>query len=143
MSTNEAPDLLSDTEHPPPAPAGLSPRGADLWTAVVARYGLRVDELALLAEACRTLGAADYIAAELSGQPLIVKGSMGQPAPHPLLGELRAHRSLFAAMLRQLKLPDQIEDETPRELSPTSRRAQHAANARWSQERARNAGGGK
>lgn len=62
---------------------------------------------------------------------------MGQPAPHPLLGELRAHRSQLAALLKQLNLPDELTDADAEvlPLSPTSERARKAANARWSREK--------
>lgn len=133
-------DLLTSTDKPPRPPTGLGKRGAKLWRDTLCRYELRVDELTILHEACRILGQIDYLADQLSGADLIVRGSMGQPAPHPFLAELRGCRSLLSQLVRQLKLPDDDGADEPAEMTPTSRRAQHAANARWSQERARTGG---
>lgn len=135
----ETPDLLTDPQAPPPPPPTLAgkPRAVELWSAVVARYALRQDELILLEQAARLLAVCDHLAQALAGEPLIVKGSMGQPAPHPLLGELRAHRSQLAALLRQLHLPDELTDADAEvvPLSPTSERARRAASARWAREK--------
>lgn len=140
LQPHELPAMLSDPADPPPAPPGLTHRGAALWTAVVARYELRIDDLIVLAESARVLELVDVLAGQLAkAESWVVKGSMGQPAPHPLLGELRSARVLLASLLRQLKLPDEIEDSTPVVETPTSIRARHASNARWNQERARNA----
>lgn len=132
--------LLTSTDKPPRPPTGLSARGKRLWRDTLARYELRVDELTILHEACRILGQIDYLADQLSGAELIVRGSMGQPAPHPFLAELRGCRSLLSQLIRQLKLPDDDEQDEPAEQTPQSRRAQKAANARWAQERARKSG---
>lgn len=130
-----SPELLTSVNKPPQTPKGLSPRGRKLWRDTLTRYELRVDEVALLHESCRVLGQIDFLAMQLDGAQLIVKGSMGQPAPHPLLAELRGCRALFAQLVRQLKLPDDDGEDEPAEQSPQSRRAQHAARARWAQER--------
>jgi hypothetical protein len=57
-----------------------------------------------------------------------VRGSQGQDVINPLISELRQHRSTLAALLRQLKLPD--DSASAAEARSTSARA--AANARWS-----------
>jgi hypothetical protein len=40
---------------------------------------------------------------------LTVKGSRGQPVAHPLLGELRMHRVVLRALVKQLSLPDPVD----------------------------------
>jgi hypothetical protein len=56
---------------------------------------------------------------------MTTKGSMGQLVIHPLIGELRAQRSARAALLRQLKLPDDASGEV------ATNQNRDAANASW------------
>ncbi|WP_151524140.1 hypothetical protein [Serinicoccus kebangsaanensis] len=138
------PDLLTDPEQPPPPPPTLAgkPRALDLWQAVTSRYALRADELVVLEQACRMLAVCDHLAEALAGQPLVVEGSMKQPAPHPLLPELRAHRSQLAALLRQLHLPDELApagEDGGNEGASVSELARKAARARWDKHAAQKA----
>jgi hypothetical protein len=89
-----------------PAPKGLGRQGRKLWRDVVSEYELRVDELVLLENACRTVDKIEFLEAGMAGEPLIVKGSMGQEREHPLLSETRQQRSYLNRTLAQLKLPD-------------------------------------
>jgi hypothetical protein len=63
----------------------------------------------------------------MAGQPLTVKGSMGQEREHPLLSEIRQQRLTLARLLKQLELPDDVA-------APASRTAEGRAlaRARWS-----------
>jgi hypothetical protein len=61
----------------------------------------------------------------MEGQPLVVKGSMGQEREHPLLSEARQQKGLMARLLAQIKLPD---EQLP---SIRTEQARHAAHARW------------
>jgi hypothetical protein len=63
----------------------------------------------------------------MSGQPLYMKGSMGQSVINPIVPELRQHRATLAALLKHLKLPDELVER------PDSRAvaARRAAQARW------------
>jgi hypothetical protein len=136
-------EMLTSVDNPPEPPPGLSDRGRSFWEAVVGRYELRVDELELLREACRVLGTIDRLAAELSTQQMVVRGSQGQDVANPLLQEIARNRQLLLSHMRALKLPDGDDDGADaRPLSPTSLRAQRAAQARWSRERATNAARG-
>jgi hypothetical protein len=98
-----------------------------MWKRVVSAYKLRPDEVFVLESACRT---ADWIArleASMEGQPLVVKGSMGQDREHPLLSEARQQRALLARLLAQLKLPE--EGSMVQETAAT--KARKAAMSRW------------
>lgn len=111
----------------PKPPTSLSDAGKALWSSVVAKYDLRVDELAVLEAACKT---ADMIATldkewDALGKPFLTRGSMGQDVIHPLIGERRAQQAAQAALFRQLKLPD---DATP---GAATNPARAAANSRW------------
>jgi len=111
----------------PPAPTALGARGRKLWRAITAQYELRLDELVLLEEACRTLDDVERLRLALVGADLLVLGSAGQQRAHPLLGELRASRALLAQHFRQLGLPD-LDAEVAK---PKSAPHQRAARARW------------
>lgn len=93
-----------------------------------------MDELIVLEQAARTLDLVEVLRAELTGADLVVRVSQGQPAAHPLLGELRQARGLLAQHFRRLGFND-VDDEG-RDLP--SARHQRSAQARW----ARRAPGG-
>src|SRR5690625_3622850 len=88
------------------APKGLKAAGAALWRKVVDMYELRPDELVTLEKACRASDRITLMEEELDASPLMVKGSMGQPAVNPLVSEIRAHEAQVASLLARLKLPD-------------------------------------
>jgi|SRR5882757_485626 len=110
------------------APAGLNVAGVALWDGICGKYELRADEAAVLADACKTSDMIAVMEAGLEGQPLMVKGSQGQQVINPLISELRQYRSARAALLRQLKLPDENSTDQGGALSAKNRAA---ANARW------------
>lgn len=107
-----------------PAPKGLDKRGRKFWRDVVSDYELRPDELVLLESACKCIDLIDNLEAGMAGQPLTVKGSMGQEREHPLLSEARQQRALLNRTLVQLKLPDDAAGA-----KPNPHRA--AAQSRW------------
>ena len=112
-----------------PTPAKLGKAGAKVWRQVTEQYDLRSDELRVLEDACREMDLIDRLERELEDADTIVHGSQGQPVINPLISEQRQHRATLAALLRQLKLPDEngmSEEET------RSTQARAAANARWS-----------
>jgi hypothetical protein len=108
------------------APKSLSSAGKALWDGVVAKYDLRVDELAVLEAACKT---ADMIATldkqwDELGKPFLTRGSMGQDVIHPLIGERRAQQAAQAALLGRLKLPDVAAN-------PAVNAQREGGNTRW------------
>ncbi|GAA4123294.1 hypothetical protein GCM10022215_29850 [Nocardioides fonticola] len=118
----------------PKAPTGLRPAGRKLWNDVVAKYTLRVDELAVLARAAKTadrLAELEKAHADL-GRPFLTRGSMGQDVIHPLIAEIRNHEAHLSTQLAKLKLPDM---PAAGETGGTGRRNQQrdAAQSRWAQ----------
>lgn len=114
-------------------PAGLDLDGTALWESVTADYELLPHELRLLEDACREADLiarmdADWIE---RGRPMITRGSMGQEVAHPMLGEIRQHRTTLRLLLASLRLPDPTEETA--ELIPMTRSqaATKAASARW------------
>lgn len=112
----------------PKPPTSLADAGKALWVDVVAKYDLRVDELAVLESACKTV---DMIATlddewDALGKPFLTRGSMGQDVIHPLIGERRAQQSQLAALLGKLKLPDDPA-------AGASNQHRSAAQSRWAQ----------
>ena len=115
-------------------PVGLGEAGLGLWRQVVGDYELAPDELALLAQACRTLDELEAIREALEAGPVTVKGSTGQPKVSGLFAEARAHRLVLAKLLQQLELPADGEDVGK---TPAQERASKAATVRWDLERRR------
>jgi hypothetical protein len=115
----------------PKPPDDLQAAGKRLWRDVTGVYVLTATEVALLHEAGRTADECDRIVAALNGDPVTVPGSRGQDTANPLLAEARRHRVVLAGLVSALALPD-VDTPTGRRQSPASKRAQHAAEARWS-----------
>lgn len=109
------------------APRGLKAAGRRLWNATTDTYEMREDELVILKDACAEADLIARMEKELETEDLTVKGSMGQLVAHPLVQELRQHRSTLAALLRGLKLPDDGAEQGG------SNQQREAAQSRWAQ----------
>jgi hypothetical protein len=110
-------------------PAGLKATGKKLWAAVTGPYVLTPAELSMLADACRTSDELDRLEKAVRALPeLTTTGSTGQLRPHPLLGEVRAHRQLLERLTTALCLPNTDEQEGA---TAAQRHARRAALARW------------
>lgn len=120
---------MTTTRRAPRQPAGLGDAGRELWRSIVPAYQLRADELRVLADACRVADACAELEDAKVGQPLVTRGSMGQEVISPYVMELRQQRAQLAALLRQLRLPDEPSGVRS---SATSDQARKAAAARWS-----------
>lgn len=121
------------TRQPKPAPpASLDAAGKKLWRDVVAKYDLRVDELAVLEAACRTADMIATLDQEWTGlgKPFMTRGSMGQDVIHPLIGERRQQQAQLAALLGKLKLPDDVASGAAGGATGANP-ARAAANSRW------------
>jgi hypothetical protein len=99
-----------------------------MWRSIAGSYEMRPDELVVLTDACRTADLIAVMEAGLAGQDLLVRGSQGQLVINPLISELRQYRAARAALLRQLKLPDEGSTDSGAALSAKNRAA---ANVRW------------
>lgn len=112
-------------------PVGLGVAGTELWNDIAGGFDLRPDELRVLEHACREEDLIASMDAELHTDIAVgawsTKGSAGQDVAHPLLGEIRQHRTLSARLMAQLKLPDEGGGAQSR-----SSAARAMANARWS-----------
>lgn len=109
------------------APGGLNEAGRKLWRSVAGKYALRADELRVLEDACRLTDVIADLEAAMVDQPMLSKGSYGQPVINPLLSEQRTTRSTVSRLLAQLKLPD--DPTVAGESAPNQQRA--AAQTRW------------
>jgi hypothetical protein len=92
-----------------PAPPGLGVAGKRLWRSTFEQYELNPTETVVLGEICHVVDEIGLLEAALASQrSLTTKGSRGQVVAHPLLGELRMHRVVLRALVRQLGLPDPV-----------------------------------
>ena len=88
-------------------PTTLGAAGRRLWRETAKAHDLAQHELETLNAACAELDLITLMENELKGQPLTTQGSTGQLVAHPLVQELRQHRSTMAALLRSLKLEEE------------------------------------
>jgi hypothetical protein len=114
------------------APKGLSVTGKKLWRDLTGEYEFRADELATLEAACREADLIARMEDDLVNEPLTVTGSTGQLVTHPLVQELRQHRTVMASLFRGLKLPDESGNSA-------SNQQREAAQSRWAQTRGKSA----
>ena len=117
------------------APTALSAAGEQLWKRVAGTWVLRPDDLRVLADAAREADLIDRLAAEVVDAPLMVRGSQGQQVASPLVSEVRQHRTTLAALLRQLRLPDDSDGDGGLTDAQKSAAARSAARARWDRSR--------
>ncbi len=110
-----------------PTPEHLGTKARRLWEDISGKYELRADEMRVLEDACREVDLVERLELELRDAPLMVRGSQGQQVASPLVSELRQHRTVVAALLAKLKLPD----EDGRAAASVSEKARAAVNARW------------
>lgn len=123
----------------PPTRLGVAGRG--FWRRVTAAYeDLAPGELALLEQACRTLDVITDLEDRVVADGLTVEGSKEQLVLHPAIAETRLQRAQLSRLLDQLGLPAD-EESVAAPSSPTSRRAQRAAAARWGTARYRREAG--
>ncbi len=120
---------MSDDTSPEPAPDDLCGRGLAVWDDINRRYTFTAEELALVLQIARTVQKLDELNDALNGADFVVSGSNNQPVAHPLLDTAKSYRLALVSMLRHLDLPAD-EDDIP--LTASQRKAQRAANSRWS-----------
>lgn len=104
--------------------------GGTLWKRIVSVYDLRADELQVLEDACRSKQLAHELEKDLRSASKTVSGSTGQTVVNPLVPEIRQQRTATAALLKQLKLPDE-QAEVPAAGGSQSDKGRAVAHARW------------
>jgi hypothetical protein len=129
---------VSDRERsvaPAEPPSGLGEAGSRLWRKVVADWELRPDEAALLAAACRTLDEIGVMEDAFAGADPVVAGSKGQARPHPLIGEVRAHRLALRSLLVALGIREAAaagrDDGPSDDAAARSHAGRQLARKRW------------
>jgi P27 family predicted phage terminase small subunit len=117
----------------PKPPATLAPPGRKLWRAILADLadGWELDrrELHLLEQACRCADDIAQLEQAVKRDGATVAGSRGQTVVHPAVTEARQLRIAQARLLGVIELEDPAVVRA--RMSPASRRAQAAAEARW------------
>lgn len=67
--------------------------------------------------ACATLGEIERMERRIADDGETVKGSRGQPAPHPLLAAVRSHRDAFVRLVKELEGPAESASAAGRALA--------------------------
>lgn len=109
-------------------PDGLDDPGETLWAEIMVEYEPDQRERTILESASRQLDAIARLEAMIAEAGMMVEGSARQPRLHPAVAEVRLGRLALGRLLGQLDLPS---TEAERPTSEASKRARHAANARW------------
>lgn len=95
-------------------PKGFGTEGKKLWSGVVASFDLTTadpDKLRILYDACRTGDLVKRLDDAAARAPLTVRGSMGQEAINPLIGQAQTSRMQLAQLLARLNfIPAEEED---------------------------------
>lgn len=113
-------------------PSGFGSAGKSLWKRLVTEFEFGPHELAVLEVACRQADDVATLEKLIKDQGPIVAGSQGQPRLNAALTEVRQGRLALGRLLDSLRLP--LEDEA-KGMTPSSRKAQRAAEVRWARER--------
>lgn len=100
-------------------PSGLGSRGQDLWRSITTDFELRVDELLILCEACRTTDLIDALEVLVVRDGAVVEGPQGVKAS-PAAVEVRQQRIVLALLIAALRIP--VESPAA-EVGRTQRRA--------------------
>lgn len=94
---------MTDAEHDFPESWSASVRAT--YAEITDEYpNLDSASLAGLYEACQLLALAEEYADRVALDGPVAKGSQGQPVAHPLVAEVRAHRTAALSALRALGL---------------------------------------
>lgn len=125
-------NTITDLEVLPEAPKGLQEAGLALWESTTEVFDLSEEphKLKVLERACKTADTISMLETEATTQPLIAKGSMGQPVINPLIAEARAQTTVLNTLLKSIGLPDSDEVQVERAIK-RQQTAKAGAKARW------------
>lgn len=115
------------------APSDLGVTGARLWRDLTAppageRLEFSAGETVILTAACKSADTIALLEASLAVDGPVVSGSKGQPKLSGVVAELRLQRAALARLVQALAITDDGAELT----TPAQRRAQKAAQKRWS-----------
>jgi phage terminase small subunit len=118
----------------PSPPNTLDEPGTTLWERIIGdlpeHWELDERELHLLESACHVRDQIASLDAAVAADGPFVVGTRGARQVHPGIAEARQLRGAEMRLLRALQLTN------PADVSPTTRKAQKAAHARWDRVRA-------
>ncbi|CAJ1507387.1 hypothetical protein [[Mycobacterium] holstebronense] len=119
----------------PKIPKGLKAAGRRFWRDIHATYEIvHAPEVSMLLEdAARTVDVVARLQEVVdNARTLRTPGSQKQDVAIPELSELRQYRAQFAALIKQLNLPDVAGEESPDGPMSRSDAGRLAAAKRWS-----------
>lgn len=113
-----------------PAPRELDPVAAQFRQDILDKYELTIAELRILEEIVCEIDLIERMQEELAGGgELTAYGSMGQLVAHPIVQEIRQHRSTLDKLIKSLNLP---EEDPAAAAGTRSESARDRARKRWS-----------
>jgi hypothetical protein len=127
----DLPEEAEEVDQEPVIPLGAA--GRVLWDAVAPDLELEDRERALLTLAADQFEELELIKAQIRREGVEASGYKGQKRTSPHATEARQQRLAIARLLGMLSIPPD-DDDAEKPLTETSRRAQHAARARWLKE---------
>jgi len=106
-------------------PTDLGPAGLELYEQLHDKAEFGPHELRLVEDAARVTDIIDRLDQAALIEPLVVKGSTGQPVINPVIAEARVQRRLLADLLTAVKIPlsDDREAEQAKARSDQARKA--------------------
>jgi len=115
----------------PRTPVGLGSAGKALWKRLVDAYTFEPWELPIVEMACRQADDLALLDDAIRASGILTRGSQGQARLAQAVTEARLARLALSRLLGQIKLPaETATGERP--LTDRGRRAQRAAQTRWS-----------
>ena len=92
----------------PVPPDYLSADASAWWATVLATYELDDHHLRLLTNACESWDRAQAARAQIDREGMTVLSRLGEVKVHPLIAVERDHRGLFARLVRELRLDEDV-----------------------------------
>ena len=88
------------------APQHLQPATRRWWSSVVRDWKLEPHHIRILTAACESWDRAQEARAVLAAEGIVVQDRYGSPKAHPACGIERDSKTLFARLVRELRLDD-------------------------------------
>ena len=108
------PNITTQTIPAPSKPLGTA--GYEFWEDMHTEYDFTVepDKLMILEQACKTLDVIDELEKDFieKQSSYTATGSARQLTIHPVIAEIRVQRTTFQTLIKSLKLPENVIEQS-------------------------------